>query len=632
MKPAMKSCTNGTVARHAPAALLACLIVVLAAPGETSSADSSPGASPMARLARLLKHSPRTDTDFEQLRREATDLLEVAEAQAAKSKFERKHVRETVSLGNLPSAKLHDYFHDPHDHLSPRELRGLRQFVRLARCIAGAPSTAERAACMADFSEVRIALGNNRRSSLPEVVGPVSQWKFLIDHLQRRIGIGSSAATNVCCNTGLKPDAGKCDPDPSTFWIRPTNIPHQDLYAGFGRTQLPVIADAVCEYDGPKTSAGTTPGFNVNCEGVRYKIKFREFSSEPFTARIFHALGYHVDPTDHSPSVKVCYDRRMFREFNQRKPVKMRMKFFGIPLGSVNFQKRFDPFDFIVLAVFKDGRTVTGAELREHLLRNAADVHPEDDPSNFRSEVESSLDHLILAPANVQPADVPAESVGLWKFDGLGHEQRRELRAVGLLAAWLAWSDSRFDNTQLRFARDNGHIHFEHFFTDLGSGLGEATGYFSRRGEDPNRLTWAFTRPEIRRGPGRMTTPFKIVNYETIVRTPAFREMTVDDARWMARLIGQLTEAQLSAALIASGYDAAEARLYLEKLLHRRDQMVLDLGLKEEIPLLRPEGVNQHFSYSPSEDSPFQSTLPSGALVRSPVTSRQVINGRLVAR
>ena len=85
-----------------------------------------------------------------------------------------------------------------------------------------------------------------------------------------------------------------------------------------------------------------------------------------------------------------------------------------------------------------------------------------------------------------------------------------------------------------------------------------------------------------------MTTPFRVVNYQTLVPCPAFRAMTVDDARWMARLIGQLTETQLRDALEASGYTGDEARLYLDKLVHRRDRMIRDLKLDNEIPLLRP--------------------------------------------
>ncbi len=63
--------------------------------------------------------------------------------------------------------------------------------------------------------------------------------------------------------------------------------------------------------------------------------------------------------------------------------------------------------------------------------------------------------------------------------------------------------------------------------------------------------------------------------------------MTIDDARWIARLIGQLSPSQILAALTASGYDAPTVQLYTRKLLRRRNKMMEDLGLAAEFPPLR---------------------------------------------
>ena len=126
-----------------------------------------------------------------------------------------------------------------------------------------------------------------------------------------------------------------------------------------------------------------------------------------------------------------------------------------------------------------------------------------------------------------------------------------------------------------------------------------------------------------------MTTPFRIEHFKPTVPTPAFAAMTADDARWMARLIGQLTENQIRAALIASGYDNAEARLYLEKLLSRRDRMILDLKPEHEIPLLRPNRQNHDFSYDPSKDGPF-TALVGGRTVFARLSSAIVSQGQLL--
>jgi len=55
--------------------------------------------------------------------------------------------------------------------------------------------------------------------------------------------------------------------------------------------------------------------------------------------------------------------------------------------------------------------------------------------------------------------------------------------------------------------------------------------------------------------------------------------MTVEDARWMARLIGQLTENQILEALMAAGYSSEEIMLFKEKFVSRRDQMMMDRRL-----------------------------------------------------
>jgi hypothetical protein len=98
-------------------------------------------------------------------------------------------------------------------------------------------------------------------------------------------------------------------------------------------------------------------------------------------------------------------------------------------------------------------------------------------------------------------------------------------------------------------------------------------------------------------------------------KTMPFYLMNLDDARWMARLMSQLTETQLKQALIGAGYDGVEARLLLEKLVSRRDQMIKDFGLSTEIAALRPDGVNQKLTYDPQASGAFDAVRPNGQTV-----------------
>jgi hypothetical protein len=536
--------------------------------------------SPVIRLKHLLTLD--VEKQLEEITSEAEALLQISklaaqETKAAKSQYKNR-------LPELPHSVLKEYFHDSPAQLSGRERRALEEIVRVANSARGSDSQ-ERAITMKNLRELLAGLRNNRRSPLPASVGTLTPWKLWIRDHNRSIGHGGSMAGNLILTN--RTDASLCDPMPSGFWRRPANIAGLDLASGFGRKGIPVFTNTIWEYEAPKTSSGTRPGFNIRSAEVELKVKLAEVSSEPFTARIFHALGYHVDPTDHASAIKIRYSRRLFREFNLRKPLVLPLRPFWFPVGSMQLQPYYDPFDFITMAVFKDGTRASGPELKSKLLIDPTRDRPEEDPANFRTDIEAALDYVVVGPANIQAEDSVGDTVGSWDFTGIEHENLRELRGAGLLAAWLGWFDSRFDNTRLRVVESEEHPELKFFFTDLGAGMGSGKGWLVRHGESAEAMEPAFTSPRIVRGPGRMTTPFRVRHFQTIVPTPAFQRMTFDDARWMARLIGQLTPAQLHSALIASGYSDSESALYLGKLMSRRDQMIRDLELAGEFAPLQ---------------------------------------------
>jgi hypothetical protein len=435
-------------------------------------------------------------------------------------------------------------------------------------------------------------------------------------------------AANLEPNNALTTDLSRLDPTASSFWEPPSRISAQDLYTGFGRNQLPSFHAEGWAYDGPKRGYGSNAGFDLRSGNRRIKVKFGETFSEPLTARIFSALGYHVEQTDHVDFLRMKYDRRAFLEFNSRRDLKTRFQMFGfLPVFSVNLQSHFDPLEFIAGAVMKDGARLSATELRRRLLIESDKDRAWDRPENYRSDVEFQIDYLVTVPANVQERNDRAQSIGPWEFGGLGHEDRRELRGACLLAAWLGWYDSRFENTRLKIETVNGEPHLKHYFTDLGAGLGEGSGFFSGRGELPDRFGWTFTR-RSRATAGRETA-MRFVDFKPIEETPAFSEMTLDDARWMARLIAQLTENQIATALIASGLDSAQGKLYLEKLVSRRDRMIRDLGLGREIAPLRTEGVNVRLTYRPASDGPLRARNVDCRELEAPITSWSIEDGEL---
>ena len=600
------------------------LAVVLFCGTVSRGAGSGADTNSAVLFNELITLNPQSETNLAKIAGLA-DRARAIEKQEAKA--EKKLARNSDDLKNLPTAELQRRFTEDS---AKHDARAFSAIGRLAQKALQANDATIRGASVVEILEIQTAVRNSLQPLVPEKLGLFTSWIYFFQNRWGAIGRGNTLAANVAAPVAGS-DSGRSDPRPSTFWTRPTAISQEDLYSGFGRERLPHLENSLCNYSAPKTSSGTHAGFDVECNGERFKIKFGEQNSEPFTARIFYALGYHVDPTDYAPRIKVRYDRRMLREFHLRKPLNMRITPLGIHVSTIHLQQHYDPFTFITTAVFNDGREVSGTALKHMLFINPNLPHPEDSPENFRKDVEAELDYLVMAPANVQPRDGPTQSIGSWQFGGLGHENLRELRGAGLLAAWLAWFDSRADNTKLRLERDAKDVELLHFFSDLGGGMGADTGVFSPHGENPNDFAWTFTAPEIIRGPGRMTTPFRIEHFKPTVPTAAFAAMTDDDARWMAQLIGQLTENQLRAALIASGYDNAESRLYLEKLISRRDKMIRDLQLENEIPLLRPNGQNRDFSYAPSSDGRF-TTVINGEEVFARESAGVIFRGKIFQR
>ncbi len=509
-----------------------------------------------------------------------------------------------------------------------RTHRGLNELKRVAKRLQGCDEPAQAAELTRAWRETAIALANLQRSPVPEKVDFFQiPWLF-IQRLSRPVGRGRTTPTDLAINH--QADLSRVDPVPSTFWHRPSDISSENLYYAFGLTNLLLSERALCTYAGPKESFGRNPGFEVDFQGAPLKLKFAEVSSEPFAARIFSALGYFTDPTDYASSVRLLYSRAMLQEFNSRKPLSTHFTFLGfLPVFTLQLQQHYDPFDYLEKAVMTNGVIWSGAQLKSHLFFDPKRSRPEADSANFNPLVEAAIAYVETVPATVQTK--VGKNIGPWDFGQLDHASRRDLRGAALLAGWLGWFDTRFDNTRLRVVKLHGQSELRHVFSDLGGVLGKTRGLLYARGELPNAFPWRFTRPVPDTKDSNQPAPFPLAGYEPVARTPAFAEMTVQDARWMARLIGALTEEQITQALVASGLNSAETRLYLEKLLSRRDQMIIDLGLDNEIHLLRPINTNRRFSYDPMIAGPIIVSV-SGEPIQAPTGKERIVNGKLVKR
>jgi len=425
------------------------------------------------------------------------------------------------------------------------------------------------------------------------------------------------------------PRAG--EPPPSSFWSPTGEVGAKDLHAGFGRSALPAH-EGICEYVKPKTGWGAHPGFEISCGGEKLEFKLGdEIYGGPFNTRVFDALGYHTFPIDRMPALRLKYDRRVLTEYNSRRYLAMYARILFIPVARHVVTKIEDPFERIVAAVTTDGRRLTPGELQSGLLRGAAVVkgrpRPETVAANYDAEFERKIAYLVWEPGTVAYEPDTIHTIGAWDYDQLDHADRREVRAVFVLSAWLDQYNMRWENTRLAYVKDGEGWHLRHLFSDVGSGLSDAHSMLHSTNSDIEKMPWTVT--EVSGG------KVKFSGFAPNVMNDAFAGATAEDARWMLRRLAALSETQILEALLATSMSAAEARLALEKLVSKRQKMVADFGLAAERPEIMRRRIDTSLEFDPAKPEDLgMVTLsrPDGSRVVPAIGDWVIQKGHLVRR
>ncbi len=436
-----------------------------------------------------------------------------------------------------------------------------------------------------------------------------------------------------------KLDSSLVDPPASSFWKSPGEISRKNLYYGFGRTSL-MEAKGICVYDAPKTGYGTHGGFKLTCGEDHYRIKFGdEGKKEPFIARITWALGYNATPVDYTNGLKIAYDRKIISEFNSRKKLDMELRsLFGFDYAKVHLQKYRQPFEVAIAgAVLKNGQKISSSDLRTRLLKVRED-HSEQVDANYDEKFESTINYLVLNEGNLAGDSSDEETLGPWSWNDFDRGDRRAYRGFGIYSGFLNMFDARLNNNRLRVRKnDDGQIELVHYVSDLGSGLGKGTSVFASINGLPNQFGWEF----MRRGSGMndayslgqsnedFDDKVQILEFHPLESNVPFRRAQIDDAKWMAHKLAQLSEQQFTDALIASGYDACEVKLYIEKFLSRRSSMMKALGLDRALP--EPRAFDQHLNYDPAKDA-LPVASDGAKRVLPPVGNSVIVRGKIEPR
>ena len=318
---------------------------------------------------------------------------------------------------------------------------------------------------------------------------------------------------------------------------------------------------------------GFNPGFFIKAsDGKRYLVKFdgvvegmRPTAADVIGTRLFHAAGYFV------PCNRVVY------------------------------------FDRSILKI--------DAKAKSENARGDEVKLEEQDLDRVFSKALRLADGRYRATTSLF---VEGKPLGPWTYEGrrsddpndvVNHEDRRELRGLEVMAAWLAWFDTREQNTMATWVNDGKTGHVRHYLLDVGNAYGsiwEPPMMGRRIGhsyyldvpyvlEDFVTLG-AIERPWDRARFGRTGKAFSYFRVEDFdperfrpgYPNPAFVRKSERDAAWMARTVARFSDEHLR-AIVKTGLllPDLESRL-LEVLIGRRD-VVLRRYLTRLSPLAWPE-------------------------------------------
>jgi hypothetical protein len=316
---------------------------------------------------------------------------------------------------------------------------------------------------------------------------------------------------------------------------------------------------------------GANPGFFVKAKTGTYLLKFdgpvqpqRATAADVIGSKIYHAAGFHA------PCNQIVYFRSS------------------------------------VIQIAK-GATATNQYGKEYAL-TGRDI---DKVLKMGFRLKNGL---IRASAS---KFLPGKPLGPWTYedtasddpnDVVPHEDRRELRGARLLAAWLAHTDAREQNTLRVWIDDGGRSYVRHYYLDFGDcfgsrwawdGISRRLGhsyYFDTEHVLVDFLTLgALPRPWFKARVNREaeifgyfdSASFDPVNWQVAYPNPAFDRMNYRDALWMVRILARFSDDHVRAAVSAGELLYRHQQEYLTRILIERRDKILGAYLTRYAPLAR---------------------------------------------
>jgi hypothetical protein len=252
------------------------------------------------------------------------------------------------------------------------------------------------------------------------------------------------------------------------------------------------------------------------------------------------------------------------------------------------------------ITVFDPGKLRIGQEVEFIDKRGVKRQMKQDDLSEILNRVAGRKDGKIRAMASRQLTGI---SKGPFSFKGtrkndpvdtIQHEDRRELRGLGVLCAWLNHVDAVETSTLDMYVEDGGKRYLKHYLTDFGSTLGSGTS--GPKGVEAGH-EYAFDFAEvlkclftfgIYRKPWENTGPIELPSigrfeselfdpgdWKPYLPNPAFQKITNLDGYWGAKIVASFSDEQIEAVVRDVHYSDPAAETYLIKTLRQRRDKLL---------------------------------------------------------
>jgi hypothetical protein len=339
-----------------------------------------------------------------------------------------------------------------------------------------------------------------------------------------------------------------------------------------------VVARGPATVDGPDRGVpwrvtrakteGVTPGFNVkDGRGDTYVFKFDPpccpggpGAAGVITGRLLHAAGYNV------------------------------------------------PEDFVVTFRREEVTVGEGVTFTDRLGVKRAMI--EADLDTLLSAVAGGADGSYRAIASRFLSGKPLGPFD-WKgrrrddpFDRVKHENRRELRGLRMIAAWLGHFDMKQHNTLDMWVERDGRRYVEHYLIDFASTLGMGAGgpfpmanmeygvdlsaivgrlfSFGIHEDDWTRLERPADMPEIGYFESEQFDPME---WKPLEPNSAFANLTERDGYWAAKIVSAFTDGQIEAAVAEGRYRDPRAATYIARTLAARRDKIARVWFDRVAPL-----------------------------------------------